>query len=126
MTIIGIGSDIVEIQHIHTIISRKGDKFAYRVLSNNEWIQYKNHKQKIRFLAKRLAAKEAASKAFGTGFRNGLTFSQLEIFKDHLGKPSLNLLFKAKKLAKKLEINNTHVTLTDERYYSFATVIFEK
>ncbi|MCR3754703.1 MAG: holo-[acyl-carrier-protein] synthase [Candidatus Westeberhardia cardiocondylae] len=126
MAIIGIGSDIIEIKHIHKIISRTGDKFAWKVLSNNEWIQYKQHKQKIRFLAKRCAAKEAASKAFGTGFRNGLTFSQFEIFTDHFGKPNLKLLNYAKKLSKKLKITNIHVTLTDEHLYSFATVIFEK
>ncbi|CEN32091.1 Holo-[acyl-carrier-protein] synthase [Candidatus Westeberhardia cardiocondylae] len=125
MAIIGIGSDIIEIKHISTIISRVGDKFAKRILSINEWKQYKKNKTKTHFLAKRLAAKEATSKALGTGFRGGLTFSQIEIFNDHLGKPYLHLFFNAKKIAKKLGVVNTHVTLTDERYYSFSVVILE-
>ncbi len=124
----GIGIDIVEIQRIAVILSRRGDKFAKKILTKNEWILFKQFKQyhhSVNFLAKRFAAKEAASKAMGLGIRNGLTFNQFEINNDICGKPFLSLFNNAAKLAEKLHIDNIHLSLSDERYYAFATVIFE-
>jgi len=125
MAIYGIGIDIIEIYRIESVISRKGNKLAKRILSNNEWNRYQQHNRPTRFLAKHFAVKEAASKAFGIGISNGLSFSQFEVFNDQLGKPSLRLLFQAEDLAKKLSIAFIHVTLSDERYYACATVILE-
>ena len=68
MAIVGIGTDIVEISRIEAVIGRSGDRFAKRILSDAEWDAYRQHKQPVRFLAKRFAVKEAASKALGTRF----------------------------------------------------------
>ncbi len=89
MAILGLGTDIVEIERIEGVISRSGDRLARRVLSENEWRQYQTHQQPVRFLAKRFAVKEAAAKAFGTGIRGGLAFNQFEVYNDALGKPEL-------------------------------------
>ncbi|EKM6438453.1 holo-ACP synthase [Cronobacter sakazakii] len=125
MAILGLGTDIVEIDRIEAVISRSGDRLAKRVLSANEWAQYQAHQQPVRFLAKRFAVKEAAAKAFGTGIRNGLAFNQFEVFNDELGKPRLRLWDEAERLAARMGVTSVHVTLADERHYACATVIIE-
>ena len=125
MAILGLGSDIVEIDRIAAVVSRTGDRLARRVLSDNEWRQYQSHQQPVRFLAKRFAVKEAASKAFGTGIRGGLAFNQFEVYNDELGKPGLRFLEHAQEMAQKLGVAHVHVTLADERHYACATVIIE-
>ncbi|CUX96872.1 holo-ACP synthase [Candidatus Doolittlea endobia] len=126
MAIIGIGTDIVEIGRIEAFVSRSGDRLARRILNPDEWRQYQQHNQPIRFLAKRFAMKEAASKALGTGIRDGLSFSQFEVCNDALGKPFLRLFDQAAILATRLGVTGMHVTLADERHYACATVIFER
>jgi|SRR5476649_170173 len=125
MAILGLGTDIVEIARIEAVVERSGDRFARRILSDTEWAQYLEHKQPIRFLAKRFAVKEAAAKAFGTGIRNGLAFAQFEVINDVLGKPGLTFYLEAAKLALSLGVRSVHVTLADERRYACATVILE-
>ncbi|WP_213990011.1 holo-ACP synthase [Sodalis sp. dw_96] len=125
MPILGIGTDIVEIERIEAVVARSGDRFARRILSEAEWAQYLRHKQPIRFLAKRFAVKEAAAKAFGTGIRNGLAFAHFEVVNDVLGKPGLTLHLQAAELAASLKVTQIHVTLTDERHYACATVLIE-
>ncbi|MBD2815207.1 holo-ACP synthase [Xenorhabdus sp. Flor] len=125
MAIIGLGTDIVEISRIEEIVGRSGERLAKRVLSDNEWQQYQQHNQPVRFLAKRFAVKEAAAKALGTGIRNGLAFNQFEVVNDVLGKPTLKLHGEAEVLAGQLNVKSMHVTLADERHYACATVILE-
>ena len=125
MAILGLGTDIVEIERIEGVISRSGDRLARRVLSANEWQQYQTHQQPVRFLAKRFAVKEAAAKAFGTGIRGGLAFNQFEVYNDALGKPGLRFFQQAADLAARLGVQHVHVTLADERHYACATVIIE-
>jgi len=125
MAILGLGTDIVEIERIAGVIERSGDRLARRVLSEAEWQQYQAHQQPVRFLAKRFAVKEAAAKAFGTGIRGGLAFNQFEVYNDALGKPGLRFFQHADELARRLGVKSVHVTLADERHYACATVIIE-
>ncbi|MGK3143353.1 holo-ACP synthase [Pantoea sp. C2G6] len=125
MAILGLGSDIVEIERIAGVIERSGDRLARRVLSEAEWQQYQAHQQPVRFLAKRFAVKEAAAKAFGTGIRGGLAFNQFEVYNDALGKPELRFFQQAAEVAQRLGVKSVHVTLADERHYACATVIIE-
>ncbi|PHM23922.1 holo-ACP synthase [Xenorhabdus budapestensis] len=125
MAIVGLGTDIVEIFRIEEIVGRSGERLAKRVLSDNEWQQYQQHNQPVRFLARRFAVKEAAAKALGTGIRNGLAFNQFEVVNDILGKPTLKLHGEAEALADQLNVKSMHVTLADERRYACATVILE-
>ncbi|WP_063657197.1 holo-ACP synthase [Candidatus Arsenophonus triatominarum] len=125
MAIIGLGTDLVEIVRIEQIIKRLEERLAKRILSAQEWRQYQHHSQPVRFLAKRFAVKEAATKALGTGIRNGLALNQFEVFNDQLGKPGLNLLGQAKILADSLGVQHIHVSLSDEQNYACATVIME-
>lgn len=126
MTIIGIGIDIVKISRITKLIESYNNKFSKKILSKYEIIKYSISDKKNRFLAKRFAAKEAAAKAFGTGFNLGITFKQFELYNNNLGKPNIRYFDKIKILAKKLGIKNTHVSITDEQKYVCALVIIEK
>lgn len=125
MSILGLGTDIVEITRIEAVIERSGDRLARRILCANEWAVYQQHQQPVRFLAKRFAVKEAAAKALGTGIRNGLAFEQFEVVNDSLGKPGLVFHARAAEMAAKMGVKSVHVTLADERRYACATVIIE-
>ncbi len=125
MAIVGLGTDIAEIERIEKALNRSGEAFARRILSDKEWLVFSQLKQKGRFLAKRFAAKEAASKALGTGIAKGVTFHDFEVGNDELGKPVLSLTGKAKELADQMSVASTHITISDERHYAVATVIFE-
>ncbi|MBU9848201.1 holo-ACP synthase [Rahnella ecdela] len=125
MSILGLGTDIVEISRIEAVIERSGDRLAKRILCANEWAVYQQHQQPVRFLAKRFAVKEAAAKALGTGIRNGLAFEQFEVVNDALGKPGLVFHARAAEMAAQMGVKSVHVTLADERRYACATVIIE-
>lgn len=125
MAIVGLGTDIVEITRIESVIERSADSLAKRILTEYEYAQYQQQTKPARFLAKRFAVKEAAAKALGTGIRNGLAFNQFEVTNDELGKPILTLNGEALRLANNLKATHFHVSITDERHYAVATVIIE-
>ena len=125
MAILGLGTDIAEIERIETALDRTGEAFAKRILCPQEIVTFSGLKQKGRYLAKRFAAKEAAAKALGTGIAKGVTFHDFCILNDELGKPMLVLSGKAKELASFKGIHSTHISISDERHYAVATVIFE-
>ncbi|USD65659.1 holo-ACP synthase [Vibrio sp. SCSIO 43136] len=125
MAIIGLGTDISEIERIEKALNRSGEAFAVRILAPSELDAFQNTKQKARFLAKRFAAKEAASKALGTGIAQGVTFHDFIVSNDDLGKPLLRLTGKAKQLAELKQVNSIHLSISDERHYAMASVIFE-
>ncbi|UDG79307.1 Holo-[acyl-carrier-protein] synthase [Candidatus Ecksteinia adelgidicola] len=126
MTILGLGIDIVEITRIIKLTKNSGDRLAHRILRNKEWKFYQDNQKSVRFLAKCFSIKEAASKAFGTGMRNGLAFNQFEVYHDMMGKPNLFLHDYAIKLSEEIGVTKIHVSLSDERSYSCAIVIIEK
>ena len=123
--IFGIGVDIVRISRIQKAIDRHGEKFARKILGKNEFQEYKCNNKKVNFLAKRFAAKEAFSKALGTGFTNGLTLKQIEVSHNEIGRPILVLRDHAKNEAEKLNIRHYHVSLSDEHEHVVAFVTLE-
>ncbi|GAA5647993.1 MULTISPECIES: holo-ACP synthase [Vibrio] len=125
MALVGLGTDIAEIERIENALSRSGEAFARRVLADVEMEKFAQLKQKGRYLAKRFAAKEAASKALGTGIAQGVTFHDFVISNDELGKPVLTLHNKAAQLAQQMAITAIHLSISDERHYAVATVIYE-
>ncbi|MFI4819166.1 MAG: holo-ACP synthase [Enterobacterales bacterium] len=126
MTIIGIGTDIINIYRIKSIILNYGDNFAIRILSKNELYEYNKNKDKARFISKIFSVKESISKALGFGITKGIYFSQFEIYKNNLGKPLVHFLSKSLYLAIKLKINKIFITISDEKKYVISTVILEK
>ncbi|MDG2677252.1 holo-ACP synthase, partial [Vibrio parahaemolyticus] len=99
MAILGLGTDIAEIERIEKALGRSGEPFARRILSEDEMAKFSQLKQQGRYLAKRFAAKEAASKALGTGIAQGVTFHDFTVSNDELGKPVLMLSGVAQKMA---------------------------
>lgn len=125
MSIIGLGTDIAEIARIEKALSRSGEAFARRILADSEYQTFLSLKQKGRYLAKRFAAKEAASKALGTGIAHGVTFHDFIISNDQNGKPVLVLCNKAKQIAESYKVTNVLLSISDERHYAVATVVME-
>ena len=126
MNIYGIGTDIVSIKRIQNLYEKFGDTFAKRILAQSEWGAYVESRQKIRFLAKRFAAKEATAKAFKTGFRGGLSLKHIALTSGRLGQPNLIFCDQAGELIDSLGISATHVTLSDESEYAVAFVVLER
>ncbi len=122
--IVGIGTDIVQVDRIHSSLERLGDRFAKRILTTVEMELFATHANPSRYLAKRFAAKEAASKALGTGIGK-VSFRHLEVTNNHLGAPQLELLGYAAELQLKMGISSIHLSLSDEVDYAVAFVILE-
>ncbi|WP_428773027.1 holo-ACP synthase [Vibrio sp.] len=125
MAIVGLGTDIAEIERVEKALSRSGEAFAERILTAEEMATYHSLKQQARFVAKRFAAKEAASKALGTGIAHGVSFHDFCVSNDDNGKPLLTLSGKAQQLAAQLQVSSVHLSISDERFYAVATVIYE-
>lgn len=125
MAILGLGTDIADIERVEKVYARSGDAFAERVLTPAELDIFHGRKLKGRYLAKRFAVKEAASKALGTGIACGVSFQDFTVSNDELGKPILKLSGKAAELAGAMGVNHVHLTIADEKKYAVATVILE-
>ena len=127
MQILGVGVDIVDKSRIKK--SLKNKLFIKRIFTDSEILLAKNKKDKITFYANRFAAKEAFSKSIGTGFRDKLNFSDLSIKNDKLGKPLFVITDKLKKIIKKkfkIIRFDFFLSISDEKKYSIAYVIFQK
>ena len=120
--IYGIGTDIVHVNRMHENLDKYGDKFARRILTDSEFDEFKDKKDKAAFLAKRFAAKEATAKAMGTGFSGGLSLHHIGVEHDDAGKPILAFLDVAEKFLYEKKIKQTHLSLADERDYAVAFV----
>jgi len=127
MKIIGNGVDIVRNKRIEK--SLKIDGFKKRIFTKYEITNSKKIKNKINYFAKRFAAKEAFVKAIGTGFRQSINFNDIEIKNNKQGKPLINLSENIKSILKiKFNIKKYKIflSLSDEKNYSIAYVIFNK
>ncbi|MBL4608810.1 MAG: holo-ACP synthase [Pseudomonadales bacterium] len=124
--IIGIGTDIVEIDRIVGVLSRQGESFIRRILTPTEQKQLLSKKDQARFLAKRFAAKEAASKALGTGFSQGVSWQDFEVSSDELGRPLLSFSGQAKLLIEQKGVTESHLSISDEKHYAIAFAVYSK
>ena len=123
--IFGIGTDIVAVARLRVMWERHGEKVLERILAAQEIADFTKAADKGRFLSKRFAAKEAFSKALGTGVRPPATLSAIAILHDHLGKPVLGF---SPALHALLEEKNlkAHLSISDEAEYAVAYVILEQ
>ena len=124
--IYGIGTDIVSVPRIKGALERHGDRFARRVLTKKEYKDYLASTQRTHFIAKRFAAKEAAAKAIGLGFRQGLSMTDIGVEHDKNGKPLLVFEGVALELKEKLEIGDSYISIADERDHAVAFVTLMK
>ena len=126
MKIFGIGTDIVNIKRMKKSFKKRGNFFKERIFSKNEIVYCDKKNNPYPFYAKRFAAKEALSKALGTGIRKGINFKDIEILNDNLGKPFIKLkgstanFLKKRIKSKKYSI---YLSLSDDVPWAQATVI---
>ena len=123
--IYGVGTDIVEVGRIEKALTRWGERFAKRILCPLELKRFATHKQKANYLAKRFAAKEAFTKALGTGIHAPANWHGVWVKNLPSGKPVLEFSDPLRDLLKKRRILNHHLSLADERGIAVATVILE-
>jgi holo-[acyl-carrier protein] synthase len=123
MSILGIGTDIVSVDRIQN--SLKNKKFLKRVFNTKEILKCKNIKTKTNCFAKRFAAKEAFSKALGTGISKGINLNEIVVLNKKSGKPYINLTGKTKKiLSQKFKGKKSKISLSlsDEKRFAVAFV----
>lgn len=125
--IFGIGIDIIEVSRIERQISKEKSSFVSKIFTEQE-IEYceRKIKNKAQNYAARFAAKEAFFKAMGTGWRDGLSWKEIEIENNELGKPDLVLSGKSKQLAEENQISKIHVSLSHIKETAVAVVILEQ
>ncbi len=116
--IIGLGNDLCDIRRIEKTLERFGERFIARTFTSIERARSEGRAQRASSYAKRFAAKEACSKALGTGFRNGVFLRDIGVVNQRSGKPTLQLTNGAADRLKALtppgHVAEIHITLTDE------------
>ncbi len=125
MSIIGLGVDIVETSRIAELMGNHSERFLERCFTKGEQEDYKSNKRQMEHLAARFAAKEAALKALGTGWSQGIGWMDIEVVKEPSGKPTLNITGRAKEIADGLGISKWHLSLSHISTHAVASVIAE-
>lgn len=123
--IFGVGTDVVEIERVRKALERWGERFARKVLTGPELGRFRAHRLPANYLAKRFAAKEAFTKALGTGIRSPAGWHGMWVVNLPSGKPELQFTPALQELLRKKGITAAHVSLSDEKGVAFATVILE-
>jgi holo-[acyl-carrier protein] synthase len=123
--IYGLGTDIVEIARMQKVLSRYGERFAQRILCPPELARFRAHRRPVAYLAKRFAAKEAFSKALGTGIRAPANWHGVWVVNLRSGQPTLEFAPALAALLVQRGVGRCHLSLSDERAFASATVILE-
>lgn len=122
--ILGIGLDVAEISRIRDSLTRFGERFTRRILTEAEAAGMPAS-DPAPYVAARFAAKEAAAKALGTGFTKGVTQTSIEVLSLPSGAPELKLHGKALEIASAMGVQRMHISLTHGRDIAAASVILE-
>lgn len=124
--IYGIGTDIIAVKRIEAALGRFGERFAERILAPEEMPGFSASHHPARFLAKRFAAKEAFAKALGTGMRYPVTWRNISVIHDDLGRPGFGLVPElASRLAER-NIRGHHLSISDEAEMVVAFSVLEQ
>jgi holo-[acyl-carrier protein] synthase len=123
--IYGIGTDIVEIPRLESVLDRWGDRFVQRVFTEEEAAYCSGKTHRAARYALRFAAKEAFVKALGMGFRAGLFFRQIEVTHDKNGAPRFRLHGKSRSACRDRGIKKSFLSLSDDGTYAVAFVVLE-
>jgi holo-[acyl-carrier protein] synthase len=124
--ILGLGTDIIEVERIRAAVERHGDRFVNRVLLEPEIGYCRKHRDPGPFLAARFAAKEAVSKAFGTGIGAALGWLDMEIRRRDSGEPYVVLHGKGQELFTSRGATALHLTLSHTSNYAVAVAVLER
>ena len=123
--ILGTGIDLIEVVRIASAFEKFGDRFVNRILLPEEMAYCLQHRQPGPFLAARFAAKEAISKAFGTGIGAALGWQDMESRRKESGEPFVVLHGKGRELFAARGAQSLHLSLTHTEHYAAATAILE-
>ena len=123
--IYGIGTDIIEVERIGRAMERNSH-FGEKIFTSGEIAYSEPMKNKYQHYAARFSAKEAFLKAIGTGWRFGITFADIDVYHDELGKPLIRLTGKAEELIRQEGITRMHVSLSHVKEMACAIVVLEK
>jgi len=123
--IVGLGIDIVELARIREMLDRHGDRFYRRILSESEEAYCRSQADPVPHVGGRWAAKEAAVKAFGTGFSDGIGWKDVEVWRETSGLPRLRFHGRAAELVRDRGITVAHVSLAHDRSVATAVVVLE-
>jgi holo-[acyl-carrier protein] synthase len=122
--ILGVGTDIVDVDRIASLCMKYGDRFLARIFTHGEIAYCGNKHNPSQHLAARFAAKEAAVKALGTGFAGGIKFTDIEICRDK-DSPLVLLHGRALELSEGLGVSIIHTSISHSRIYATALIILE-
>jgi holo-[acyl-carrier protein] synthase len=125
MSVLGIGVDLVECARIQRSIDRFGDRFLHRVFTDGEIAYSMSMKFPARHLAARFAAKEALSKAFGTGIGKAMGWRDIDVQKKANGEPFVVLSGHAKELADRRGVRAVWITLSHTEDHAMAQIVIE-
>jgi len=123
--IVGLGVDISEVDRIREAMARHGQRFLERVFTPAEIAYCNRHRDRAERFAGRFAAKEAAMKALGTGWSNGVRWVDIEVTRLPSGRPTLALHGAAREIGQRLGLRQTSLSITHSGNTAFAQVIFE-
>ena len=121
--IIGLGTDIVEIDRVRSMIDRHGDAFLKRCFTEREIEYADRHRDAAVRFAGRWAAKEAVVKVLGTGFVKGITFHDIEVLPMETGQPRIELTGGAGDIAIQMGIGSVLITISHAKLYATATAV---
>jgi len=120
-----MGIDIAEVPRIRAVIESQKERFLRRVYTLDEVAYCEQFKNKYERYAGRFAAKEAAMKALGTGWRRGVRWVDLEVVRETSGRPTLAIMGEAAKIAQQLGVKSVAISITHTESQALAQVIFE-
>ena len=126
MSIVGIGIDLVDCARIESSIARFGDRFLHRVFTQGEIAYSQSMKFPARHFAARFAAKEALSKAFGTGIGKSMAWRDLDVRKKESGEPYVVLSGGAERMARERKVEKVWISLSHTETIGMATIILER
>ena len=125
MSVLGIGVDLVENARIEHSLERFGERFLHRVFTAGEIEYSQSMKYPARHLAARFAAKEAVSKAFGTGIGKAMGWKDIDVRRKPSGEPFVVLEGGAKKLAEERCVSRVAITLSHTEHHAMAMIVME-
>ncbi len=123
--ILGTGTDLIDIRRIERALARFGHRFALRVLVEHEYERFCAHVKPAHYLAKRFAAKEAFSKAMGTGIHFPVNWHNVSVANERSGRPYLQFSEPLAALLDQRGIRHAHLSLSDEVEMACAFVVLE-
>ncbi len=123
--IIGIGTDLCEIGRVQRALDRHGERFARKILIESELDRFRQHRRPAAYLAKRFAAKEAFSKAMGTGIHFPVNWHNVSVENGRSGRPMLKFSAPLGVLLRSRGVTAAHLSLTDEIGMACAFVVLE-